>query len=199
MGGCKLELELLRFSSTKDSTSGILSLIKEDGSKEFLAYTVEDPYREKKVKHITRFADGRYQIKFRAVGGFHSRYLKRYGSEYHKGMLELQNVKGYSDEEYKYVLIHSGNSAKSSSGCVIIGDNQTNNKIKEFGWVGASRNNYLRTYQVVRDALLKGDEVWINVIDYDHKPKDQMSSDQKMMNVGGGVFCNQCSTKFKIV
>ena len=80
-----------------------------------MAYTVEDPYREKKVKHITRFADGRYQIKFRAVGGFHSRYLKRYGAEYHKGMLELQNVKGYSDEEYKYVLIHSGNSAKSSS------------------------------------------------------------------------------------
>ena len=194
-----MNLELLRFSSTKDSTSGILSLIKKDGSKEFLAYTVEDPYREKKVKHITRFADGRYQIKFRAVGGFHSRYLKRYGAEYHKGMLELQNVKGYSDEEYKYVLIHSGNSANSSSGCIITGDTQTNNQTKEFGWVGASRNNYLRVYPIIRDALLKGDEVWINVIDYDHKPKDQISSDQKMMNVGGGVFCNQCSTKFKIV
>ena len=195
-----MNLELLRFSSTKDSTSGILSLIKEDGSKEFLAYTVEDPYREKKVKHITRFADGRYQIKFRAVGGFQSRYLKRYGSEFHSaGMLELQDVKGYSGEEYKYVLIHSGNSANSSSGCIITGDTQTNNQTKEFGWVGASRNNYLRVYPIIRDALLKGDEVWINVIDYDHKPKDQISSDQKMMNVGGGVFCNQCSTKFKIV
>ena len=59
-----MELELLRFSSTKDSTSGILSLINDDGSKEFLSYTIEDPYREKKVKHITRFANGRYQIKF---------------------------------------------------------------------------------------------------------------------------------------
>ena len=195
-----MNLELLRFSSTKDSTSGILFLVKEDGSKEFLSYTVEDPYREKKVKHITRFADGRYQIKFRAVGGFQSRYLKRYGKDFHgSGMLELQDVKGYSGEEYKYVLIHSGNSANSSSGCIITGDTQTNNKIKEFGWVGASRNNYLRVYPIIRDALLKGDEVWINVIDYDHKPKDQISSDQKMMNVGGGVFCNQCSTKFKIV
>ena len=195
-----MNLELLRFSSTEDSTSGILFLVKEDGSKEFLSYTVEDPYREKKVKHITRFADGRYQIKFRAVGGFQSRYLKRYGKDFHgSGMLELQDVKGYSGEEYKYVLIHSGNSANSSSGCIITGDTQTNNKIKEFGWVGASRNNYLRVYPIIRDALLKGDEVWINVIDYDHKPKDQMSSDQKMMNVGGGVFCNQCSTKFKIV
>ena len=58
-------------------------------------------------------------------------------------------AKKYSDEEYKYVLIHSGNSAKSSSGCVIIGDTQTNNKIKEFGWVGASRNNYLRVYPII--------------------------------------------------
>jgi len=192
-----MNLELLRFSSTKDSTSGILSQIKEDGSKEFLAYTVEDPYREKKVKHITRFADGRYQIKFRSVGGFHSRYLQRYGADYHKGMLELQNVKGYSDEEYKYVLIHSGNSAKSSSGCVIIGDTQTNNQIKEFGWVGSSRNNYLRTYQIIRDALLKGDEVWINVIDYDHKPKEINSSEQTI-KIGGGIFCRQCQNKFTI-
>ena len=163
-----------------------------------MAYTVEDPYREKKVKHITRFADGRYQIKFRAVGGFHSRYLKRYGQEFHgSGMLELQNVVGYSGEPYKYVLIHSGNSANSSSGCVITGDNQTNNKIKEFGWVGASRNNYLSVYQIVRDALLKGDEVWINVIDYDHKPKDQISSDQKNdESNGGGVSVE--SVQFKI-
>jgi len=192
-----MNLELLRFSSTKDSTSGILSLIKEDGSKEFLAYTVEDPYREKKVKHITRFADGRYQIKFRSVGGFHSRYLKRYGVDYHKGMLELQDVKGYSDEEYKYILIHSGNSANSSSGCIIIGDTQTNNQIKEFGWVGSSRNNYLRTYQIIRDALLKGDEVWINVIDNDHKPKDKINADQTL-KIGGGIFCYQCETKFTI-
>ena len=192
-----MDLELLRFSSTKDSTSGILSLMKEDGSKEFLVYTVEDPYREKKVKHITRFADGRYQIKFRSVGGFHSRYLKRYGADYHKGMLELQDVKGYSDEEYKYILIHSGNSANSSSGCIIIGDTQTNNQIKEFGWVGSSRNNYLRTYQIIRDALLKGDEVWINVIDYDHKPKEINSSEQTI-KIGGGIFCRQCQNKFTI-
>ena len=193
-----MEIELLRFSSTKDSTSGILSKINEDGSKDFLAYTVEDPYREKKVKHITRFADGRYQIKFRAVGGFHSRYLKRYGDEYHKGMLELQDVKGYSGAEYTYVLIHSGNSAKSSSGCVIIGDNHTNKQIKEVGWVGASRNNYLRTYKVIRDALLKGDEVWINVIDYDHKPKEDLDQKNDRVNIGGGFFCRKCNQKYTI-
>jgi len=194
-----MELELLRFSSTKDSTSGILSLINDDGSKEFLSYTIEDPYREKKVKHITRFADGRYQIKFRAVGGFHSRYLKRYGDQYHKGMLELQDVKGYSGAEYTFVLIHCGNSAKSSSGCVIIGDTQTNNKTKEFGWVSASRNNYLKTYPIIRDALLKGDEVWMNVVDYDHKPKEDHDQNKDKVKIGGGVFCRKCNEKFTII
>lgn len=194
-----MQLELLRFSSTNDSTSGILSLINDDGSKEFLSYTIEDPYREKKVKHITRFADGRYQIKFRAVGGFQSRYLKRYGQEFHgSGMLELQDVVGYSGEEYKYVLIHSGNSANSSSGCIITGDTQTNNKTKEFGWVGASRNNYLRVYPIIRDALLKGDEVWINVIDYDHKPKENHDQKNDKVEIGGGFFCRKCNSKFTI-
>ena len=79
-----MELELIRFSSEKESTHGILSLINDDGSKRFLSYTVEDPYRLKKIKHISRIGDGRYQIKFRAVGGFQSRYLKRYGKEFHE-------------------------------------------------------------------------------------------------------------------
>ena len=43
-----MQLELLRFSSTNDSTSGILSLINDDGSKEFLAYTIEDPIVRRK-------------------------------------------------------------------------------------------------------------------------------------------------------
>ena len=42
-----MNLELLRFSSTKDSTSGILSLIKE-WIKILSFFTVEDPYRERK-------------------------------------------------------------------------------------------------------------------------------------------------------
>ena len=89
-----MNLELLRFSSEKNSTHGILSIVNDDGSKTFLSYTVEDPYRLKKIKHITRIGDGRYQIKFRAVGGFQSRYLKRYGKDFHgNGMLELQDVK----------------------------------------------------------------------------------------------------------
>ena len=62
-----------------------------------------------------------------------------------------------------------------------------------------SRNNYLRTYPIIRDALLKGDEVWLNVIDHDRpSEKDHDSTDQNIINVGGGIFCRQCSTKFTI-
>ena len=107
--GTIVNLELLRFHQKKIN-SWILSLINDDGSKRFLSYTVEDPYRLKKIKHISRIGDGRYQIKFRAVGGFQSRYLKRYGKDFHgAGMLELQDVKGYSGEPYSFVLIHCGN------------------------------------------------------------------------------------------
>ena len=195
-----MNLELLRFSSEKNSTHGILSLINDDGSKRFLSYTVEDPYRLKKIKHITRIADGRYQIKFRAVGGFQSRYLKRYGKDFHgNGMLELQDVKGYSGEEYKYVLIHCGNSSKSSSGCIILGDSIENNQLKPDGWVSSSRNNYLRTYPIIRDALLSGDEVWINIVDYDHKPKDHSDDKDRIVQIGGGFYCRKCDSKYSII
>tara|TARA_Y100001935_G_scaffold238612_1_gene225397 strand:- start:87 stop:674 length:588 start_codon:yes stop_codon:yes gene_type:complete len=195
-----VNLELLRFSSEENSTHGILSIVNDDGSKRFLSYTVEDPYRLKKIKHITRIGDGRYQIKFRAVGGFQSRYLKRYGKDFHgAGMLELQDVKGYSGEPYKFVLIHCGNSSKSSSGCIILGDSVENNQLKPDGWVSASRNNYLRTYPIIRDALLSGDEVWINIVDYDHKPKDQIKEEDRITKVGGGFYCKKCDSKYSII
>ena len=54
-------LEVLRYSSGDDSTLGILS---ENGpaGREFLAYTLEDEYREKKVSAETRIPEGTYDI-----------------------------------------------------------------------------------------------------------------------------------------
>ena len=47
-----MKLEVLRFSSQKDSTSGLLFDITE--GRNFLAYTLEDGRREDKVMHETR-------------------------------------------------------------------------------------------------------------------------------------------------
>ena len=187
-----MELELIRFSSEKESTHGILSLINDDGSKRFLSYTVEDPYRLKKIKHITRIGDGRYQIKFRAVGGFQSRYLKRYGKDFHgAGMLELQDV-----PNFKYILIHAGNTDEQTAGCILVGDSQNNNDIQTDGFIGSSRNAYKRIYPLVRDALMAGASATIEIIDYEEgmtASSNEDKSTNQTKKIGGGLYCNKCN------
>ena len=43
-----MKIILLRFSSQEDSTSGALFKANDDGTKDFLCYTIEDEYRLKK-------------------------------------------------------------------------------------------------------------------------------------------------------
>ena len=96
-----MKLEVLRISSQSDSTNGIL--FDTTKGRKFLAYTLEDEYRETKEKGETRIPAGTYKIKLRKEGGFHGRYTTKYGSM-HKGMLHVQDVPGFD-----YILIHTGN------------------------------------------------------------------------------------------
>ena len=70
--------EVLRYSSGVDSTLGILSENGPEG-REFLAYTLEDEFREEKVSAETRIPEGTYDVKLRTTGGFHSRYAAKFG------------------------------------------------------------------------------------------------------------------------
>ena len=155
-----MKLEVLRFSSQKDSTNGILFDIS-DGRK-FLAYTLEDERREDKVMHETRIPAGTYKIKLRTEGGFHGRYVKKYGSM-HKGMLHVQDVPGF-----EYILIHTGNTDEHTSGCLLVGDTQQQNVTKsKDGFIGASVDAYKRIYPPIADAILRGDDVEISYVDFD--------------------------------
>jgi len=154
-------LEVLRISSQPDSTSGILFDITDDKRK-FLCYTVEDEYRSKKVKHETRIPAGTYKLTLRTEGGFHSRYLKKYGPEFHKGMIYVNNV-----PNFEWILWHTGNSDESTSGCLIIGQNQESNLVKKDGWVGSSVSAYKFLYPKVRDAILSGEDVYVKYVDFD--------------------------------
>jgi hypothetical protein len=87
-----MKLEVLRFSSEKDSTSGILFDVT--GNRKFLCYTLEDQYQTQKVMQETRIPAGEYEIKFRKEGGFHKRYSERY-PDIHRGMLHVTNVQAY--------------------------------------------------------------------------------------------------------
>ncbi len=155
-----MKLKVLRFSSQEDSTSGLLFL-ETDLGLEFLCYTLEDEARALKVRGETRVPAGTYQIKLRTEGGFHGRYTKRF-SGMHKGMLHVINV-----PNFKWILIHTGNTDEHTAGCLLVGDSQENNLIIKDGFIGKSTNAYKRIYPPIAKALEKGEEVTIQYIDLD--------------------------------
>lgn len=155
-----MQLEVLRFSSENDSTSGLLFDIT-NGNRKFLAYTLEDEYREEKEMHETRIPAGTYNVTLRTEGGFHQRYVTKYGN-IHKGMLWVRDVPGF-----EYILIHTGNTDEHTSGCLLLGDTQTNNQIKEDGFIGSSVQAYKRVYPQISKVLEGGGVVNIKYTDFD--------------------------------
>lgn len=161
MDAFDVKLQVLRYSSAKESTLGLLFDISE--KRKFLAFTLEDEYREEKVKHETRIPAGTYAIQFRTEGGFHSKYLKKFKSPFHKGMLHLQNVPGF-----EYILIHGGNDDDDTSGCLLVGnDAKSNVSGKSKGKILDSVQAYKKIYPPIADALEAGKSVGIEYIDYD--------------------------------
>ena len=153
-----MRLQLLRINSQSDYTSGILFQVCDDGSKEFMCYTLEDEGRDSKVMHETRIPAGVYEIAFRKVGGFHQRYKKRF-KDIHKGMLELIGV-----PNFQYILIHCGNTDDNTSGCILVG--QTQEYGKKNGWVGRSTQAYFDIYPLIADALDRSESVEIEIVDF---------------------------------
>ena len=154
-----MKLDVLRFSSEKDSTSGLLFDVT--GKRKFLCYTLEDDYRTKKVIQETRIPAGKYEIKLRKEGGFHKRYSKRY-PDIHRGMLHVTNV-----PNFKWILIHVGNTDEHTAGCLLLGDSQENNQIKTDGFIGKSSQAYVRVYDYIAKALDMGEKVTITYYDFD--------------------------------
>tara|TARA_R100000995_G_C3482674_1_gene125021 strand:+ start:1360 stop:1827 length:468 start_codon:yes stop_codon:yes gene_type:complete len=155
-----MQLEVLRFSSQTDSTSGLLFEVT-DIKRHFLCYTLEDERRALKVRGETRVPAGTYKIELRKEGGFHNRYTKKYPGV-HRGMLHITDV-----PNFEYILIHTGNTDEHTAGCLIVGDAQENNIILPDGFVGKSVNAYKRIYPSIAKAIEQGEEVTITYIDHD--------------------------------
>ena len=154
-------LEVLRYSSGADSTLGLL-FINDVYGREFLAYTLEDEFREEKVSAETRIPEGTYDVKLRTVGGFHNRYLVKFGAYFHKGMLHVQDVPGF-----EYILIHTGNTDGDTMGCLLVADTSQQN-ITQDGFIGASVAAYKRVYPSLAQWLVDGNKLSITYIDYDN-------------------------------
>jgi hypothetical protein len=155
-----MKLEVLRISSQVDSTSGLLFDIS-NNKRKFLCYTLEDESREEKVWGETCIPSGEYCLGLRTVGGLDARYSKRF-ADIHMGMLHVLDV-----PNFKYILIHCGNTDEDTAGCLLLGDTQENNLVKKDGFIGKSTRAYMRVYPAIAAALERGEEVTIEYTDYD--------------------------------
>ena len=116
------------------------------------------PERDVKVKGDTRIPAGRYEIKLRAAGRIHENYLQKFGAEFHKGTLHLQDV-----PNFQYILIHIGNTEKDTEGCLLTG--KTYSAANGHFTIQQSTAAYKELYAIVRDKLLSGEKVFISIYD----------------------------------
>ena len=168
-----MKLEILRFNSSDDFTSGLLFDVT-DNKRKFLCYTLEDQAQTTKVYGETRIPSGTYNLTLRAEGGFHTRYLAKFGGDWHKGMILVNDV-----PDFEYILWHIGNTDDDTAGCLLLG------KTQQANFIGSSGDAYKDVYPKVRDAILYGEKVTATYIDYDGKIPETVSNEAKdyVMNI----------------
>ena len=154
-----MEILVKRFADNGDTTMGALLI-----NDKFQCFTIEDEERSEKVSGETRVPEGTYKVALRAEGGFHNRYVSKYG-DMHKGMLAIYNRPDWKIENagmtFQYVLIHTGNTDEHTMGCLLVNDGLDGKNFVGNGSVNA----YKRIYPIVRDAILSGEEVTITYLD----------------------------------
>lgn len=85
-----------------------------------------------KIKHVTAIPTGTYAVDLKTVSPKYSNYAKyKYAKPYNGRMPRLIDVRGYDG-----ILIHPGNSAKDTDGCILVGQN------KVVGQVTASQQTW---------------------------------------------------------
>ena len=149
-----MELKLKRIAKKPSYTIGKLYI---DGK--YFCDTIEDTDRglsstmneavivAKKIKHKTAIPAGKYAVDMRTLS-------PRFGAQaFYKDVCggrlpRLQGVKGFDG-----VLIHCGNTAEDSSGCILVGYNTVK------GMVTNSKETFRRLYQVIA----KADSVFLTI------------------------------------
>ena len=117
-----------------------------------------------KIKGETRITEGVYKLGLRYDGGFHNRYLEKFGTDFHKGMLCIYNdsdwkLKCYDGKEFQYVLVHIGNTDDDTEAC------QLPNFGVDFETFKGTRSMdaYKKLYPILRDMILESEEGFIPI------------------------------------
>ena len=132
-----MELLVQRIARKSDYTVGRLFV---DGK--YLCDVLEDKVREPgvKVPGETAIPAGRYRV------------IVAMSPKFKRELPRLLDVPGFEG-----ILIHAGNSARDSAGCLLVGEN------KEKGRVLNSRKHEVKLTGIIKDAINRGEEVWIEI------------------------------------
>ena len=144
-------IDIIRTQFGSDATNGMIFI---DGV--FECFSLEDEYREQKIRGETCIPEGSYEVVLRKEGGFHQRYSSRYS--FHKGMLWVKSV-----PNFEWILFHLGNTDENTAGCILVGDTQQDLDVSKDGFIGSSGNAYKKFYPKVAEVLENGEEVTLNV------------------------------------
>lgn len=112
-------LTLLRYRSDDLSTIGLLHDTSNPRRKQFLCYTLEDPYRLPKIAGCTRIPEGVYPLELRTEGQLHKRYQELFPGM-HRGMVWIREV-----PDFEWVCLHIGNRERDTDGCPLVGSQPT--------------------------------------------------------------------------
>lgn len=111
---------------------------------EHFCYSIEDARRTTKIPGETCIPEGTYPLG--------TRWSPKFSPRYNHEMIWVQDV-----PDYKYILIHTGNTVDDTEGCLIIGDRIGVVSGKDA--VLNSRATYLRFYNRVIGAIQAGGQV----------------------------------------
>lgn len=96
--------------------------------------------KEKKVAGKTAIPEGRYRVQI------------AFSKTFKRKMPYLMNVPNFVG-----IMIHTGNTAKNTRGCILVGKNTA------VGMVTESRIHFKRLYAQIEEAIDSGEEVWVTV------------------------------------
>lgn len=108
--------------------------------------------KEVKVAALTAIPTGTYKVRMDIVSPKYSTKLWYVTNCRGAKMPRLENVPGYSG-----VLIHPGNTAADSEGCLLVGKNDV------VGMVTDSKNTFLRLYKMLVNAYNKKEQIQITI------------------------------------
>jgi len=151
-----MRLILQRVKHDNEATEGTLYLQTDSQELKLLCKTLEDPPQKKKIYGNTRIPEGIYEITMRKAG----RIYRKYSAQ---GRFRSLNVKEHGMpwirgvKNFKWIIIHCGNSHKDTEGCILVGQTFVNNRLFQ------SSEVFRTIYPFFVEAAEQGEKITIDV------------------------------------